>query len=96
MSLLTLPPSRAPMVGANGLVSSDWYRFFHDLSLRAGGVDGLSTNDVDAGSFAAMQPAVNSADFLQQVLQPGAGASSDADLMQSSACCASEIYPMQG
>ena len=51
MSLLTLPPSRAPMVGANGLVSADWYRFFHDLTQRVGGVTGNGTEDLTLSQF---------------------------------------------
>jgi len=96
MSLLTLPPSRAPLVSPSGLVAADWYRFFHDLTLRAGGVDGLSTGDVDAGSFAAMQPMVSQSEAGAEVMQPLGSMSSDADLMQSAECCAFEIYPMQG
>lgn len=95
MTLLTIPPSRAPLTMGNGLIAPDWYRFLHDLSERAGGVNGLSTGDVDAGSFAAMQPFVSQSETGPEVMQASGSTEAYQDVMQAAACCLSEIYPMQ-
>lgn len=63
MTTLTKPQGRVTLGWAmvNGqripvTIDIEWDRFLSTLTERAGGTDGLSTSDVDAGSYAAMQP----------------------------------------
>lgn len=51
MSLLTLPRAQIPLVDANGQVNREWYRYFSDLTKRAGGVDGSSSEDLTLSQF---------------------------------------------
>ena len=51
MSLLTLPRAQIPLVDANGQVNREWYRYFNDLTKRAGGVDGSSSEDLTLSQF---------------------------------------------
>ena len=95
MTALTIPPARAQMLLPDGRPTPDWYRYLHDLQERAGGVNGLSTSDVDAGSFAAMQPYVQQTDSASEIMQPFGGAVDPCDVLQSATCCPVEIYPMQ-
>lgn len=50
MTLLTLPRAGIPLVSGDR-VSPEWYRFFHDLTARAGGVTGAGTDDLSASAF---------------------------------------------
>jgi hypothetical protein len=70
MSTLALPQARIPlgyaMVGGQRVpveIDIEWMRALTVLVQRAGGTSGLSTTDVDAGGFAAMQPATHDAYF---------------------------------
>lgn len=73
MSLLTLPRAQIPLVDANGQVNREWYRYFNDLTKRAGGVDGSSSEDLtlsqfeDAGIEEAKQSAFRLADEFGQL-----------------------------
>ena len=95
MTLLTIPPARMPLTIGGLPMSPDWYRWADAVTSRAGGVNGLSTGDVDAGSFAAMQPIVSANDSAPEVLQPSGPGESLADVSQPGGCCSFEIYPMQ-
>jgi len=81
MTSMYLPPAQIPMVDAAGRVSREWYRFFSDSFQRVGGFNGLSTTDVDAGSFAAMQPALASPQF-SDLMQGGSAGDAIGDVMQ--------------
>lgn len=50
MSKLTLPRNGIPF-SLGERVSPEWYRFFHDLNERVGGVSGSSTDDLSASQF---------------------------------------------
>jgi hypothetical protein len=50
MTLLTIPRVGIPLVSGT-TVSPEWYRYFHDLGIRAGGVDGAGTDDLSASAF---------------------------------------------
>ena len=73
MSALNFVPPRVPLIDQRtGWVAREWYAFFQGLYVRAGGSNGLSTTDVDAGSFAAMQPACSD-NFFADLVQCGGG-----------------------
>jgi hypothetical protein len=64
MSILTKPQARIPIIWVNvpgqpkplpGIIDIEWDRYLSVLTQRAGGINGLSTTDVDAGSFIIMQ-----------------------------------------
>jgi hypothetical protein len=74
MSLLTLPRAGMPLLGENGQIASEWYRFLRDLTVRAGGVDAPTNNEAAeiAGGNAGIEEiraivedARNSAEFYQ-------------------------------
>lgn len=76
MTTLKFVPPRVRFVDPRtGEITREWYLFLQGLFFRAGGATGLSTTDVDAGSFAAMQPAAVGdacfADLLQAALVGG-------------------------
>ena len=50
MSKLTLPRAGIPLI-LGDRVSPEWFRFFHDLNERVGGVSGSSTNDLLESQF---------------------------------------------
>jgi hypothetical protein len=50
MSKLTLPRNGITFV-LGDRVSPEWYRFFHDLNERVGGVSGSSNDDLSASQF---------------------------------------------
>lgn len=96
MTTLTLPRAGVPLTQSGDLVSRDWYRFLHDLAIRAGGVNGLSTIDVDAGSYAAMQPAASESICFDVLQSQACGDSIAADLSQSLAsieCACDTMQP---
>ena len=51
MSVVTLPRIQIPLTIGGDRVSAEWYRLFHDLVLRAGGVTGPGTNDLAISQF---------------------------------------------
>ncbi len=88
MTLLTKPQGRVPLgwVLINGqrlpvVIDVEYDRFLSTLTERAGGVDGLSTSDVDAGSYAALQPPVQDGGFAD-TLQTLSFEFSAADMLQ--------------
>lgn len=92
MSILTIPRAQIPLVDARGQVTREWYRALQTLAERAGGVEGLSTTDVDAGSFAAMQPQASEMP-MADISQAGMADQSFADLLQGSGgdCMQSDV-----
>ena len=48
MSTVTLPRIQIPLTVGGDKVSAEWYRWAHDLTLRAGGVTGQSTAEIAA------------------------------------------------
>jgi hypothetical protein len=50
MSKLTLPRAGIPVI-LGDRVSPEWFRFFHDLNERVGGVSGASNDDLSASQF---------------------------------------------
>lgn len=106
MSLLTLPRAQIPMVDASGQVNREWYRYFTDLTKRAGGVDGSSSDDLtlsqfeDAGVEEVKQGAFRLADELGQ-LPPAVSVLIEAqqteisDLREAVAALARAIQDMQ-
>lgn len=116
MSTLTKPQARIPLgwvtiAGQRMPVAVDleWDRYLSVLTERAGGTTGLSTTDVDAGSYAAMQPASASDAAWPDIGQPPAGAGDAAgepmqsgttdathpDVMQADLQAFTDILPMQ-
>ena len=115
MSVLTQPRGQIALGWAviNGqrvpvVADPEWVRFFSTLADRAGGTSGLSTSDVDAGSFAAMQPAafdsffsdtaqcgVAAGDAQNDAMQPALISDQFIEVLQADCMQASEIYPMQ-
>jgi hypothetical protein len=51
MSTLTLPRVGIPLTVSGERVGNEWYRFFYDLAIRAGGVTGEGTDDLSAAMF---------------------------------------------
>ncbi len=51
MTMLTLPRVGISFLSADGQVSPEWRRFLFDLSQRAGGVTGSSTEDLTLSQF---------------------------------------------
>lgn len=51
MSRVTLPSSRIPLTQRGDVVSTEFYRWMHDITERVGGVDGASTTDLAASQF---------------------------------------------
>lgn len=115
VSTLTKPQARIPVgeVVINGraapvMINIEWDRYLSILTERAGGVAGISTTDVDAGSFAAMQPFVQEAsygDVLQliasandcggEVLQGADFGGQFADVMQLDTVQLTDYLPFQ-
>ena len=116
MTTLTKPQNRIAVgwvvVGGQRLpvtIDIEWDRYLETLTKRAGGTTGLSTTDVDAGSYAAMQPATSFESAWPDVAQcgdawgdqPGEAlqldlmAAAPADVVQLDAPQQSDVYPMQ-
>ncbi len=51
MSTLTLPRVQIPLTVNGERVSNEWFRFFYDVAIRAGGVTGEGTDDLSAAMF---------------------------------------------
>ena len=51
MTLLTLPRAQIPLVDGKGQVTREWFRYFSDLTSRAGGVDGSGSEDLTLSQF---------------------------------------------
>ena len=51
MTLLTLPRAQIPLIDAGGRISREWYRWASDATVRMGGVDGASTDDLTLSQF---------------------------------------------
>lgn len=90
MSTLVLPQARIPLgyasVGGQRVpveIDMEWMRALTVLVQRAGGLSGLSTTDVDAGSFAAMQPAVSDALMGDISQHSGAGGDQAGEVFQA-------------
>lgn len=117
MSTLTKPQARIPVgwVTVAGqrlpvVIDLEWDRYLSTVTERAGGALGLSTTDVDAGSYAAMQPLVFEpmtdgmhqpyaliTDQPGEICQQGTGGDYGcADLMQSDNIQPIYYLPMQG
>lgn len=71
-ALRFVPPRVALVDARTGLITREWYLFLQGVFERVGGAVGLSTTDVDAGSFAAIQPPVFDA-VMPDVMQAGFG-----------------------
>lgn len=79
------------MDARTGLITREWYLFLQGIFERVGGAGGLSTTDVDAGSFAAIQPPVFDA-VMSDVLQTGsAGGDAACEVMQGG--CGDQLMP---
>ena len=63
----------------------EWIRFFSTLTDRVGGTTGLSTTDIDAGSYAAMQPFAQEASYGDVLQLIGSASAGGAEVMQSAA-----------
>lgn len=86
-----VPPRVALVDARTGLITREWYLFFQGVFERVGGASGLSTTDVDAGSFAAMQPAASDA-LMPDVLQAmAAGSDVACEVLQGG--CADQLMP---
>ena len=84
MTTIKLAPPRVPITDPRtGTVTREWYLFFIGLFDRVGGSVGLSTTDVDAGSFAAMQPAAFDGLFADLTQAVGATGDAGAEAFQS-------------
>ena len=88
----TLPnqPTRIPIVDPRtGIVTREWARFFEGVFQRVGGARGLSTTDVDAGTFAAVQPNSIAPESHPDIAQYHAtGAGDNLDISQAGmGCC---------
>ena len=70
----------------SGVVTREWMRFFEGLFSRVGGNLGMSTTDVDAGTFAAMQPAAYPEQYPDISQCSGSVAGDSADIAQSGCC----------
>ncbi len=117
MSTLTKPQARVAigwaMVNGQRLpvtIDIEWDRYMQTLAERVGGINGLSTTDVDAGGYAAMQPAAASDQIWPDIGQtmPAAGDSAGdpmqfgaefgvapPDVLQADLQQSPDIYPMQ-
>ena len=102
MSLLTLPQARIPIgsVMVNGrplpvIVDMEWMRAFLTIFDRVGGANGLSTTDVDAGSFAAMQPATSDASTGVESIQFCGAEQQFQDVFQADSVQSVYYLPMQ-
>jgi len=115
MSVLTQPRGQIAIgwavVGGQRVAvipDPEWVRFFSTLTDRVGGSLGLSTTDIDAGSYAAMQPFVQEAsygDVLQliasandcggEVLQGADFGGQFADVMQLDTTQLTDYLPFQ-
>lgn len=51
MSLVTLPRAQIPLTLNGNAISSEWYRWAHDVTIRAGGVTGSSTDELTLMQF---------------------------------------------
>ena len=51
MTTVTLPRAGIPLIGPDGRVTSEWFRFFHDITQRVGGVAGASADDLALSQF---------------------------------------------
>lgn len=49
MTIVTLPRAGIPLAGPDGRVTAEWYRFFHDITLRVGGATGPGADDLAMG-----------------------------------------------
>lgn len=89
MSTIPNQPVRIPMVDPRtGIVTREWLRFFEGLFQRVGGNLGLSTTDVDAGTFAAVQPAYSPVDQYSDISQcAGSAPGESVDISQQGAGC---------
>jgi hypothetical protein len=94
-ALRFVPPRVALVDNRTGLITREWYLFLQGIFERVGGPTGLSTTDVDAGGFAAMQPTsfdacfsdinqatANGGDVAAEVLQGTFGDQFAADVTQ--------------
>lgn len=48
MSLVSLPRIQVPLTADGRPISSEWYRFMHDVTQRIGGVNSVGADEVDA------------------------------------------------
>ena len=51
MTVLTIPRNGIALLDVNGGMSSEWYRWAHDITSRAGGVNGVGTTDLLLSQF---------------------------------------------
>ena len=51
MSLVTLPRAQIPLTLNGNAISAEWYRWAHDITIRAGGVDGSSNSELAMSQF---------------------------------------------
>lgn len=100
MSLLTRPRGSIPLVrvvknadGSQvGILEPEWDRYFSVLEQRAGGISGLSTTDVDAGYFVALQPLSQGGADAPELFQPGCVEAPFPDITQAGGeCCLPEM-----
>jgi hypothetical protein len=78
-------------------ISVEWDRYLTLLDLRAGGITGLGTMDVDAGYYAAMQPMnTGGADMIPEFFQPCGIEVSLGDTFQTGGDCCLPDMIFQG
>lgn len=51
MTTVTIPRAAVPLTADGRAISREWYRWAHDLTIRAGGVDGSGSDDLSLSQF---------------------------------------------
>lgn len=81
MTTVTIPRAGVPLTADGRVISREWYRYFHDMTLRVGGVNGADAELLAAMAFSVMQPA--SADAASpDVFQPAQSCCELGDIVQ--------------
>jgi len=85
MSTFDLFPARAPLVNGDGTLTQQGMLWMRRIYERVGGANGLSTVDVDAGSYAAMQPQSYDQQFSDVVQYSACATIVSSDVFQAGA-----------
>lgn len=95
MSRVTLPSSRIPLTQRGDVVSTEFYRWMHDITERVGGVEGAGTQDLsvaqfeDAGipeqqaEFYAALNAINSSPLVRDVVAENGRLSVEVEVLRA-------------
>lgn len=85
MTSFDLFPARAPLVNHDGTLTQQGMLWMRRIYERVGGANGLSTVDVDAGSYAAMQPPSYDQQFSDVVQYSACATIAACDVLQDAA-----------